>query len=48
MTFDDPAEAVGELMDFFDCMMESYMDFNPLEYRLVELTNPAPKETISP
>jgi hypothetical protein len=39
MTFDDPIEAVEELMDFFECLMQASMDFCPEEYRLRQLTD---------
>lgn len=36
--FETPEEAVEELMDFFSCMLEADMGFDPLNYRLREIS----------
>lgn len=48
VVFDTHAAALEELYEHFRDLEEADMSFSPDDYRIVELTNPAPEETISP
>lgn len=37
-SYETAEAAVEELMDFFSCMLEADMDFDPLNYRLREIS----------